>query len=364
MAEVSFLSQPASAQLGQVLSAQLLSEQWASLDVAVAWVRHSGTTHLKPALQHFVEAGGVARFTVGLDIENTSREGLADLLDLVAAGDAETYVYHNEAATTFHPKIYLLQNTAAARLFVGSNNMTRAGLFTNTEAALQVDGTPDDPLICDVSATLASWRDPTQGLARKLDPLLLDELVALGYVTTESGLRRRRRTSHDQAIAHRPAASPPLFASSPVAAPQAQPDLPTATTLPTTLLLRVRRASETARRTQVQIPIHLLRTPFFEGVTALISSHDQRSHNINPARARGSVNTMKVELPEINTLDDPVLWLTRVGHEVYYRAFDVHSPTGDRIMQALRRGLDLTPPQTHLTTRFQDREHATWWRFI
>lgn len=67
------------------------------------------------------------------DIENTSAEGLRDLLDWESNGSLETHIYHNEANPTFHPKIYLLRNDAEARLIVGSNNITGAGLFVNTE---------------------------------------------------------------------------------------------------------------------------------------------------------------------------------------------------------------------------------------
>ena len=56
-----------------------------------------------------------------------------------------THVFHDKnPACTFHPKVYLFTNSNNARLFVGSNNMTRAGLGTNIEAALGVTGALSD----------------------------------------------------------------------------------------------------------------------------------------------------------------------------------------------------------------------------
>lgn len=77
--------------------------------------------YLEYPFKKFLSHGGFAQVTVGVDIENTSAEGLRDLLSLQAAGNFETYIHHNEADTTFHPKVYLFCNDADARLIVGSN---------------------------------------------------------------------------------------------------------------------------------------------------------------------------------------------------------------------------------------------------
>ena len=90
------------------------------------------------------------RFVVGVDIENTTVEGLQDLLSLSTAGDCETTVYHNESSVIFHPKIYLFRNDQRARLIIGSNNITEAGLFTNTEVSLQIDAELPDNVIVEM----------------------------------------------------------------------------------------------------------------------------------------------------------------------------------------------------------------------
>src|SRR5208337_4497603 len=112
---------------------------WDQLDIAVAWVRASGMDYLSGRFANFLRHGGALSIIVGIDLENTTREGLQALLDLEQYGACETFVYHNEADSVFHPKLYLWRNEEEARLIVGSNNITQSGLYINVEAGLQVD---------------------------------------------------------------------------------------------------------------------------------------------------------------------------------------------------------------------------------
>lgn len=214
-----FYNHPLAHRFGTALSSDIESEKWNRIEIAVAWVRRSGTQHLEPSFKKFLGRGGFAQITVGVDIENTSAEGLKDFLNLQAAGNIEIHIHHNEAATTFHPKVYLLRNDADARLIVGSNNLTGAGLFVNTEAGLQLDAPLNDPLIRDARTALATWRDPNSGLAKRLDATLLDDLVRLGYVFPEQELRRRRRASGEQSKAKRGTGAQALFKTQRYAAP-------------------------------------------------------------------------------------------------------------------------------------------------
>src|SRR5437764_1490262 len=72
------------------------NENWTNFEAAVAWVRRSGLRHLTQALTDFLERGGEARFVVGIEIENTSKEGLQDLLALQEKGNIRTFIHHNE----------------------------------------------------------------------------------------------------------------------------------------------------------------------------------------------------------------------------------------------------------------------------
>jgi hypothetical protein len=360
---IMFYNQPLAHRFGTALADDIESGKWNRAELAVAWVRRSGTRHLGSSFSRFLQGGGFAQVTVGVDIENTSEEGLRDLLSWEAEGTIETHIYHNEAETTFHPKVYLLRNASEARLIVGSNNLTEAGLFGNTEAGLQLDSSADDPLIQDVRSALAAWRDTTTEFAKRLDATLLDDLVRLGYVFPERELRQRRRASNERSRARRTTTRRRLFKAQRILIPPVRGRrIVTARVPGTVLLLRARRASESARRTQIQLPIRIVRTEFFADVNELVSAHDGRSHPLVRAKARGGLNTIKVEIPENDRIVDPVLRLERTRTAIIYQTFDANSVLGAPIRQALINGFAMTPPTTSKTVA--DESRATWWRFI
>ena len=205
--------------------------------------------------------------------------------------------------------------------------------------------------------------DTIVSLAKRLDATLLEDLVRLGYVFPEEELRRRRRASGEQSRKKRPTAAQALFKAQRYTAPPVRGvHVPTAQVPGTVLLMRVRRASETARRTQIQIPIRVVRTNFFTGITRLVSDHDNRSHILVDATARGGLNTIKTEVPEIESMIDPVLRLERTANSIRYRAFDAGSVLGAPIRDALLKGFEMSPRTSF--SSIANLEKATWWRFI
>lgn len=382
-----FYSQPLSTRFGTSLVGLIQSKVWKSLDIAVAWVRASGMAHLEVALKEFLHEGNKLSVTVGVDLDNTSKEGLASLLALQKHGAASIFIHHNEANTIFHPKLYLFQNSTHAKLIVGSNNITEAGLFQNTEAGLELELGIDDPIIASARNALETWRDTTSSLAKQLDDDFLAELVANGYVMDEGALRANA-ASRKKASRKSTGTATKLFGSVAVTPPQK----PVASTKPPTpplpgnnkgatnpvsaknspapvlpqigqvLLMRVR----TARGTQVQIPLAVSRAPFFAGVTQVLSvgGATRGIHETHAKRAKGkNPNTLKLEMPETAGMADPVARFERTTSGIQYEVYDSSSPQGMAIMQALHAGRKSAPPTTKLTLP-SNPTSSTWWRFI
>jgi len=345
----------------------LLDDDWDSFEFAVAWVRRSGTERLMYRMKAFLQRAALIEGIVGIDIENTSIEGLEDLISLSEEfPNAKFWVYHNEnPKSTFHPKIYLFSSTAKAALIVGSNNMTLAGLFTNTEAGLRVDGRHNERIFLDSRSMLDAWKDNSAGLSKPLTRTLLTELTDEEYVYPEAVLRARRQTNRERAEGTRRRPRRPVFGTSRVSIPRLNNprSVPSGTDEGILLLARVRRASQTARRTQVQIPIRLRTTGFFAGVTSVTSRTTGDSHLLIEARARNAVNTIKLEMPEIQALQDPVVRFEREGTTVYYTTYDASSPEGQQIMRALEEGRISTVNPTILTLP-SDPRRSTWYRFV
>ncbi|VVM07724.1 phospholipase D-like domain-containing protein [Methylacidimicrobium tartarophylax] len=382
-----FYNQPLAIRLGTKLQGDVdrmdnVGQCWDTLDIAVAWVRESGMRHLSERLASFLRNGGELSVIVGIDLENTTREGLQALLNLECCGQCETFVYHNEAGSVFHPKVYLFRNEEEARLIVGSNNITESGLYVNVEAGLQVDATADAEVVVEVQKALSSWKDTTSGLAKRLDKDFLANLVREGYVPDEAAAREKIR--RESTIRPRKGAAalfgsrtfeppPPIRSETSPVGPSGvralRPSTPTpvmsAGQIPsgTVLLMRLRKASATAsatgRPTQTQIPFRVVNT-FFNGATEVRSIHSGVAHGIHEASARGNPNTTKLEIPEMRDFAQPVARFEKTSQGIVYEAYDVDSPKGHQIMESLEEGRNDGSTQLSIG----NPERATWWRFI
>jgi hypothetical protein len=347
---------------------------WDNLDIAVAWVRASGMAYLSGSLANFLRHGGQLSVIVGIDIQNTTREGLEALLNLEQYGNCETFVYHNESGSIFHPKLYLFRNEEEARLIVGSNNITQSGLYVNVEAGLQVDTDINANVVTQTLDALSSWKDTNSRLAMRLDQEFLFRLINEGYVPDEVSARdklRRERTNRSTPE------NPPLFGSKHFVPPEspsgitspavpsrgqaARPARPPRTTRKTlapsgsVLLMRLRKS----RRTQTQIPFRVKKT-FFGNVTEVWSTFSGHAHGINPASAGGNPNTLKLEIPEVKDFIQPFARFEKRPTGIVYEIYDIGSPQGNQILSSLEEGRSNGATQLSIS----DAEKATWWRFI
>ena len=129
------ISQP-ERQFGSEISGLLSSDTIFSQIIFVsAWVALRTILRLREPLLSRVRSGTRLGLTVGIDLGGTSQEALEEL----ERWECATFVFHNAISrATFHPKIYLFQGDTSATLFVGSNNLTDGGFYTNYEAATRL----------------------------------------------------------------------------------------------------------------------------------------------------------------------------------------------------------------------------------
>ncbi len=85
--------------------------------------------------------------------------------------------------------MYAFANETAARVLIGSGNLTEGGLYTNYEAgaviALDLRAPADKETFLQIEQFLDACCDPTKGTAKRLDVDLLDQLSRLGYLPPE-----------------------------------------------------------------------------------------------------------------------------------------------------------------------------------
>ncbi len=200
-------------QLGNEINELLSSDVFCSRIIFVsAFTALRTILRLRERLLAHMEGGANLRFTVGIDLGGTSREVLEELLQW----NCETFVFHNAIVrATFHPKVYLFDTSTRATLFIGSNNLTDGGFYTNYEAAIRYDfDLPADAAEYDnLLRPLSQFLNPQGTIVRRLDTDLIQTLVARGELPSEAEVR--------QHMSHRTQVRPPkdaTFPSNPFAA--------------------------------------------------------------------------------------------------------------------------------------------------
>lgn len=177
-------------QLGNEIIELLDSEASYSRIVLVsAFVALRTILRLRERLLTHVSQRNDLLITIGIDLGGTSREVLEELL----RWNCRVFVFHNTVArATFHPKVYLFERSSAATLFVGSNNLTDGGLYTNYEVATRFDFSfpADTPEYENLLKPLSQFLNPEGDTVRPLDKDLIQQLIARGEILTEAEARR------------------------------------------------------------------------------------------------------------------------------------------------------------------------------
>jgi HKD family nuclease len=180
-------------QLGLLFSQLLSSERRFSRIIFVsAFTALRTILRYRESMIEASETGTNIKLILGIDLGGTSREVLQELL----FWNCEINIYHNPISrATFHPKIYLFESENDSNLFLGSNNLTDGGLYTNYEATTQyLFSFPDD--ISEYQRILQSLQkflNPTGPCVLPLNAQLIETLSALGILLTEADARRSRR---------------------------------------------------------------------------------------------------------------------------------------------------------------------------
>ncbi len=168
--EVSFYLQPFDSCCGHLLASLLLETPEEGLTrrltLMPAFAKRSGVRRLLPYLEAFSAAGGQILTIVGANpIGDTTIEAAEDLLAV-----SDTLIVVRAPARTFHPKGYTLERVprdaspTTASMIVGSNNMTKGGLWTNIEGFVGIDldlSRAEDALLWDgFNRSIERLKDP------------------------------------------------------------------------------------------------------------------------------------------------------------------------------------------------------------
>ncbi|MFP5194015.1 phospholipase D family protein [Alcaligenes faecalis] len=191
--QISIIAQPFT-QLGNEITNLLESNVFQEIRFVSAFVGLRSVLRFKSHLAFQSQNYAEVKFVIGIDLGGTSQEVLSELIHW----NARTYIVHNPIPkSTFHPKFYYFKTNCRAVLFIGSNNWTEGGFYTNYEVCTRYDfDLPNDnQYLTDLMRPLQPYFDPDRSDVAQLTPELIQTLSARGMVVNEAEARRRRNQS-------------------------------------------------------------------------------------------------------------------------------------------------------------------------
>lgn len=156
---VRLLSQPDDELVGVRIAGLLRSPDTKRFWVASAWVRQPALRRLESELGAFTARvrRRESRGLFGVDLGGTTREGLETAARLFGS----VRVFHSSGAPlrTFHPKLYLLEQSSTAAVVIGSSNLTTGGLWGNFEVGTLIELDHGDPTDVAFLREVRTWYD-------------------------------------------------------------------------------------------------------------------------------------------------------------------------------------------------------------
>ena len=204
--ENQIILQPVNGSLFAPLNGAMESGEYTSCQMLVAYAKSSGVDLITQSIRSMREKGGTVKAYIGIDQKNTTAEALYKLLNICD----ELYVVHDRAvAQTYHPKVYLLEGPQYIWIAVGSNNLTRGGLYTNYEACtiqkLNQAASQNVVLYANIQEAIRQYCNAslTKEIHSSED---IYQLLDAGLISTEQESRmgiRRSSLSNSPAFGHR-----------------------------------------------------------------------------------------------------------------------------------------------------------------
>lgn len=193
--------QPYNEKLGKLLTDDLNSGRYHCFAFSAAYAKISGVDALYDAILAFKAAGGSIHATIGIDQKNTSFEALRAVLEIAE----DLFIFHNRSlSSTFHPKFYIFSGERFGKIYVGSNNLTGGGLYSNYEIASCEEFDLTVPESAERFANMFRALDVfhREGpCCKKATESLIKKLYDAHFVCTESEIRVTNRRSGSAQIA-------------------------------------------------------------------------------------------------------------------------------------------------------------------
>ncbi len=176
--------------IGNYLIQYLNRQDFHSFTGISAFASEAGIFGLSGHIQTAKDVFKNLSLIVGIDQAGTSKEALEEILNL----NINSYIFYQNEAPIFHPKLYLFEGDKEVKLIVGSSNLTGRGLFTNVESSLLIEfdttDTEGNALLSNLKTyyeTLFSFSDNN---LFKISQAVINDFNVTGIVPNENERKR------------------------------------------------------------------------------------------------------------------------------------------------------------------------------
>lgn len=160
------------------------------------------------ALRKIAAAGDPTHVVLGANEMSLTADDLKRLIDAVGGGVGASVTVISYSNALFHPKTYVIRDELGEyRAYVGSANMTGAGVGLNVEAGIGLSTAEGDDAgqIAAIRDSIESWHDRDQdGVFRIATPEDVDELVSARIVSLTASRPPRTSAKRTSATATTP----------------------------------------------------------------------------------------------------------------------------------------------------------------
>ena len=153
-----------------------------------AFAKNSGVLMLEKSINAYRKNGGKTTFIVGIDLNGTSIEALKNLWRI----SDNLFIVHSENNITFHPKMYFLKDSKKEFLAIGSNNLTKGGLFNNYESSIIIESSDiTNELKDQLMKVVSRFTDPTNNTVMEINSDYdIENLLNQGYIRSEAEIQK------------------------------------------------------------------------------------------------------------------------------------------------------------------------------
>lgn len=181
--------------LSEEINHQFHNGKFTSFRALVAYVSWAGIGLIHKELEKFYDKGKKVFLIIGIGNDGAELDVLRYFKDRFPQARISIF-YASGGGYTFHPKLYIFSDNNTSLTLLGSNNLTRGGLFVNSECSvkIKIDHNKDTELYSSINEVWKTYANPIAPFSKSNLQQISDKLFAAYPKTTVKKRNNKAKT--------------------------------------------------------------------------------------------------------------------------------------------------------------------------